>query len=223
MKFLLSFEEARVISALVEKQLTTPEYYPMSLNGLKNACNQKSNRHPVVQFEEATVLNALDSMRKQQLIMLVSGAGSRVRKYEHRLREQLHLNQYELAALAMLMLRGPQTIGEIRSRTERLADFPDLESVEACLKDLCSEDRNPQPLVQKLPTMPGHKESRYVHLLSGAPDIEALSESFPATAPRAAVTANAAMEALAAQVAALSADLETLREAFESFKAQFED
>src|SRR5712691_11490008 len=137
--------EVRVLGALLEKDLTTPEYYPLTLNALQNACNQKSSREPVVNYDETTVVQGLDLLRQKQLVLKVSGAGHRVEKYSHRLGETLNLGRRELALLCVLMLRGPQTVGELRGRTERMHDFEDLEEVERCLEVLAARD--PDPLV----------------------------------------------------------------------------
>ena len=223
MAYILSEEEARVLGALLEKQMTTPEYYPMSVNALTNACNQKSNRHPVVNYEESTVLETVDSLRRKGLAIVVTGAGSRVRKYEHKVKETLFLNQKEQAALCMLMLRGPQTVGEIRTRTDRMATFQDLTEVEDTLRDLAAKERTPQPLVMMLPRFPGQKENRYIHLLSGEPDVEALSaEEAAATAVSSRSANETRITELEAKVENLSGELQALKEQFNQFRKQFE-
>src|ERR1700682_5073256 len=150
--------EARVLGSLLEKEITTPEYYPLSVNALVAACNQKSNRDPVVQFDEATVEQALQSLRDKGLLLTISGAGSRVPKYGHRISERLNLGRRELAILCELMLRGHQTLGDLRNRADRMLKFGDLSEVESVI------DRMPE-LITKLPRRPGEKEARYAHLL----------------------------------------------------------
>ena len=153
-----------MLGALLEKEITTPEYYPLSLNALVNACNQKSNRDPAVNFDEDTVEQALHSLRDKGLLLSITGAGSRVQKYAHRISEKLNLGRPELAILCELMLRGPQTLGELRTRAERMHPFDDLEQVQSVI------DRLPE-LIMKLERRPGEKESRFAHLLSGPPAI----------------------------------------------------
>src|ERR1700683_54398 len=159
--------EVRVLGALMEKEVATPEYYPLSLNALVNACNQKSNREPVVAYDEDTVETALDGLRAKGLAVRISGQDMRVPKHAHRLSEVINLGRREAAVLCVLMLRGPQTTGELRGRTERLYQFDDLEAVDACLARLMEWE--PEPLVARLPRQVGYKEVRYAHLLSGEP------------------------------------------------------
>jgi uncharacterized protein len=161
----LSDVEVRVLGALVEKDITTPDYYPLSLNALVNACNQKNNREPVMALGEEAVRAALDSLQRQRLAGPASGADSRVTKYEHRLQEVFNFDRRETAILCVLMLRGAQTPGELRGRTERMYRFEELEDVVATLERLSQRD---PPLAAILPRQPGTKESRYTHLLSGA-------------------------------------------------------
>ena len=168
--------EARVLGALLEKEITTPEYYPLTLNALVNACNQKSNRDPVVSFDEGSVQDALESLKQKRLSAVLSaGSGSRVAKYSHRLSETLNLGRRETALICELLLRGPQTLGELRSRAERMHRFQDIEEVEACLRTLIQ--RSPDPLVTELPRQPGTKEPRFSHLLSGEPAQDAPGET----------------------------------------------
>ena len=202
--------EVRVLGSLLEKEITTPEYYPLSLNALVNACNQKSNRDPVVNYDEDTVEQALQSLRDKGLLLSITGAGSRVMKYGHRISEKLNLGRRELAILCELMLRGPQTPGELRTRTERMHRFDDLAELEAVI------DRMPELMV-KLPRRAGEKESRYAHLLSGAPAAGAEESQAPAAAPRAD-----RIGALEAEVAQLRTDLEDLKQQFARFQKQFE-
>ncbi len=208
MDFVLHPIEARVLGALLEKEITTPEYYPLSLNALTNACNQKSNRDPVVNFDDSTVEQALQSLRDKGLLLSKTGAGSRVMKYGHRISEKLNLGRRELAILCELMLRGPQTLGELRTRAERMHPFDDLTEVEAVL------DRNPELFV-KLPRRAGEKEARYAHLLSGEP---AIAEPEAAIAqPR-----HDRLSALEDEVKQLRTEIEELRTQFAGFKRQFE-
>jgi uncharacterized protein YceH (UPF0502 family) len=202
--------EVRVLGALLEKEITTPEYYPLSLNALINACNQKSNRDPAVSFDEETVEQALRSLRDKGLLLSVSGAGSRVQKYGHRISEKLNLGRPELAVLCELMVRGPQTVGELRTHAGRMHPFDDLDQVQSVI------DRLPE-LITKLERRPGEKESRFAHLLSGAP---AISDELPeAPVPPARADRIAALET---EVAKLRSEVEELRQQFSSFRKQFE-
>src|ERR1700681_1468759 len=194
MELVLTPVEVRVICSLLEKEVTTPEYYPLSLNALVNACNQKSNRDPVVDYDSDTVEQALQSLRDKVLLLAITGAGSRVQKYAHRISEKLNLGRRELAILCELMLRGPQTLGELRTRAERMHPFGDLAEVESVL------DRMPE-LVTKLPRRPGEKEARYAHLLSGEPAISAAPPSNEASPPAPANTGR--ISALEAEIAEL--------------------
>jgi len=205
--------ETRVLGCLIEKELATPEYCPLTLNALVNACNQKSNRDPVLDLSEAEVSLALTSLAHRQLA-IQSGEGGRVAKYRHFLVEKLGLDPYQLALLAELTLRGPQTPGELRSRASRMAEFPDLVSVIGAY--LALEDREP-PLVTTLPRQPGRKESRYAHLLSGPLEVEAPGVPAPSPSVREAVVAPAApgteprIEALEAEVAELRSEVSALK------------
>jgi uncharacterized protein YceH (UPF0502 family) len=201
----LNDTEVRVLASLIEKESTTPEYYPLSLNALMLACNQKSNREPVVSYDEDAVHEALESLRPKKLVR--SAAGSRVVKYEHSFLEVFNLGRRELALLCTLMLRGPQTLGELRDRSERMRSFSDLEEVEACLEGMMRLEA--RPLVKRLARQPGTKEPRYMHLLSGdaEPPIRQASErGVP----------------LEEQVESLRRELEELREEFSRFRRQFE-
>lgn len=161
--------EIRVLGALLEKELATPEYYPLTVNALQNACNQKSSREPVVHYDESTVEQALELLRSKNLSLKVSGAGHRVEKYAHRLGETFNLGRRESALLCVLMLRGPQTVGELRGRTERMHDFADLDEVEHVLETLAQ--REPEPLVTRMP------RGRWAQLLGGTPDASAEPET----------------------------------------------
>ena len=203
--------EVRVLGALVEKEATTPDYYPLSLNALVNACNQKSNREPVVAYDEETVEDALERLRAKGLAVRITGGDARVPKHAHRLGETFNLGRPESAVLCVLMLRGPQTVGELRGRTERMYAFDGLEAVENCLARL-AESTQPGPLVARLPRQAGSRDARYGHLLSGA------LPSVPEEAPRPAERPSpleARVEQLEREIAALRAEWEVFRKQFE--------
>jgi len=210
MDFSLHPHEVRVLGALIEKEVTTPEYYPLSLNALVAACNQKSNRDPVVNFDEATVDEVLRSLRDKGLLLTISGAGSRVPKYGHRISEKLNLGRRESAVLCELMVRGPQTLGELRSRAERMHQFGDLDEVQSVIDRMAE-------LIVKLPRRPGEKEARYAHLLSGAPSVSENEPDAPAPPPRAD-----RVTALENEVALLRSELQDLKDQFAVFRRQFE-
>jgi hypothetical protein len=210
--------EVRVLGALIEKEITTPEYYPLSLNALVNACNQKSNRDPAVSYDEDEVDQALESLRARGLALRSTGAGSRVPKHAHRFSEQLNPDRREAAILCELMLRGPQTVGELRTHTERMHRFDDTGEVETVLERLI--DRTPDPLVARLPRRPGEKEVRFTHLLSGAPAIaenETQDVSAAPPSPRADRVAQLEIE-----VARMRDELDSLKAQFAQFRRQFE-
>jgi uncharacterized protein YceH (UPF0502 family) len=215
MSYSLSEVEARVLGALVEKESTTPEYYPLSLNALVNACNQKSNREPVMTLGEDAVRSAIRSLNDLGFTRFASSADSRVGKYEHRLNETFNFHRHEIAILCVLLLRGPQTPGELRTRTERMYAFADLESVHSALNMLAKRE---PPLVKVLPRQPGTKESRYVHLLSDVPEMNAAEgERVTEPAPR-----TDRLGGLEAEIQQLRADVSALREQFAQFRKQFE-
>src|SRR4030088_2792077 len=164
MEFSLTETEVRVLGSLIEKDITTPEYYPLSLNALVNACNQKTNRDPVMQLDEAAVREALDGLQEQRMAGPARGADSRVTKYEQRLQEVFNFTRPEIAVLCVLLLRGPQTPGELRGRAERMHRFETLDDVQSALQKLMQRDPT---LVKVLPRPPGTKESRWVHLMAG--------------------------------------------------------
>src|SRR5450432_277318 len=170
MPFILTSIEARVLGALIEKDITTPDYYPLSLNALVNACNQKNNRDPVMTLDEESVRQALGTLQEKRLAGPASGADSRVTKFEHRLQEVFNFDRREIAIVCVLLLRGPQTPGELRGRTERMYHFEALEDVHSTIQRLT--DRQPS-LARILPRQPGTKESRYTHLFSGEPPLSA--------------------------------------------------
>lgn len=219
--------ETRILGCLLEKERITPESYPLTLNALAAACNQSTNREPVVSYDERTVEGGIDSLRQKQLAMIVHTAGARVPKYRHRLPDQYELSTQETAVLCVLMLRGPQTPGELRSRAERLGGPVALPDVEALLEGLARGDA---PLVQSLPARPGQKERRYVQLLSG-PFQAAEGEppqprrSTPPAAQGPSVVAGGDSERLAAlegEVAALKTSLSNLQAELAAFRRQFE-
>ncbi len=219
MNILLSDNEVRVLGCFIEKEMTTPEYYPLTLNALTNACNQKSNRDPVVALDETDVVRALDRLRHHGLAMQ-AGEGGRVPRYRHSLMEKLHLEPEELAVMAELMLRGPQTVGEIRGRADRMHSLSSLEEVEAILKTLAERE---VPLVVQLPRQPGRKECRHMQLLAGLPDLSEEAAAPPSEAATLKVRAeNERIAALEAEVAALRADLDALRQEMTEFRSQFE-
>ena len=210
MDWVLDVPEARVLGALLEKEIATPEYYPLSLNALVNACNQKSNRDPVVSYDDATVEQALEMLRAKGLAVRITGGDSRVPKHGQRFTEALNLGRREAALLCVLMLRGPQTPGELRSRGERLYSFEDLDGVESTLNHLTE-----QGMVKKLPRQAGSRESRYAHLFSG--DVESAEESVrPATA------APARGGATEERLAVLERDVAELKREFDAFRKRFE-
>jgi uncharacterized protein YceH (UPF0502 family) len=214
---LLNSVEVRVLGALIEKEITTPEYYPMTLNALVNACNQKSNREPVVSYDDDSVEEAVESLRHKKLTYVITGAGMRVPKYSHRLGESLNLGRREVALLCVLMLRGHQTLGELRDRTERMHSFADLEEVESCLDHLAQME---PPLVKKLPRQPGTKEPRYCHLLSG--DVQPAEPGREMEPERRVPMSADRMASLEAQVASLWEEVEDLKRQFAEFRRQFE-
>lgn len=217
----LSDIEVRAMGCLVEKELTTPEYYPLTLNALKMACNQKSNREPVVSYDDKTVVRAIESLREKQLALLVTGHGSRVPKYKHTFARRFQLNEQEVAVLCVLMLRGPQTVGELRGRTARLYEFSDLAELTETLHSLSA--RGEGAFVMQLPRQPGRKESRYAHLLSGEPEITEEVLALPREAAvRAVFAEDERIAKLEAEVQELRAELEELKQRFGDFKQQFE-
>ena len=216
MEIVLTDEEARVLGSLVEKEVTTPDYYPLSLNALLNACNQKSNREPVMNLGEDDVRRALGDLNRKGLAGAASSADSRVPKFEHRLQEVLNLDRRETAVLCVLLLRGPQTPGELRGRTERMYPFHDLDEVQSALQRLIQRD---PALVAALRRQPGTKELRYAHLLSG--EVEAW-EPPPLSKSVAAGETPDRLERLESEVAQLRAEVAELQQQLADFKRQFE-
>jgi uncharacterized protein len=201
--------EARVLGALVEKQITTPEYYPLTLNALTLACNQKNNRHPVSAYTENEVAQAVETLREKNLVYVYYGSTSRVPKYKHVMPEVLHLTPAETALMCVLLLRGPQTPGELRGNAARLHSFTGLDEIEETLGGLITHE--PEPLVTRLPRQAGQKEVRFAHLLSG----EIRVEELPLAAP------TSSRQTLEQKVDALVAEVERLRVELEEFKKQF--
>jgi hypothetical protein len=217
---LIDAVETRVLGSLMEKEATTPDYYPQSLNALVNACNQKNNRDPVMTLDEPAVRQALESLQSKRLAGPTSSSDSRVTKYEHRAQEVYNFTRGESAILCVLLLRGPQTPGELRGRTERIHRFEHLDEVLSAMQRLMQRD---PPLARVLPRQPGTKESRYMHLLSG--DI-ADDDLGVARAPS-PVTANSAADVsriirLEEEVVDLRREVADLKQQMESFRKQFE-
>lgn len=203
----LDAASVRVLGVLIEKEMATPDYYPLSLNALINACNQKTNRDPVTSLGEAEVAAALGELEALGLARRVTGEG-RVVKYAHRVYEELDLGNRETAVLGVLLLRGPQTAGELRSRTQSLYAFDDLDAVEACLGRLMA--REPEPLVTRMALRPGTKEPRYAQLLGEVGEVTEVAE-----APDRVARLEAAVESLTREVAEMRAQLEEFRRQFE--------
>lgn len=212
MNILLTAEEARVLGALMEKEVSTPDHYPLSLNALTNACNQTTSRDPIVRYDEDTVVHALDSLRGKKLLREIDQAGGRVRKYQQQFSIWHDLDSQAHAVMTLLLLRGAQTPGELKSRSDRLAEFRDLAEVEAVLERLGA--RNP-PFAVRLPRLPGTKESRHMHLLCGGVDAAALAEGEVAAVGSGGLS-------LSDRVSRLEADVAKLREELSVFRKQFE-
>src|SRR6202140_775054 len=215
---LLNEVEARVLGALMEKEITTPDYYPLSLNALVNACNQKSNRDPATNLDDDAVRSALRALHDNSLARSVSAADSRVTKYEHRLQEAFNFDRREAAVFCELLLRGPQTPGELRTRAERMHRFDDLNEAQSALQRLTNRE---PPLVKVLARQPGTKESRYMHLLSGEPDTVTAPEAHEPSqiASRQSDDKDSRLES---EVAELRKDIADLRQQFAAFRKQFE-
>lgn len=210
--------ETRVLGSLIEKDITTPDYYPLSLNALVHACNQKNNRDPVMNLDESAVRDALTNLQEKRLAGPARGADSRVAKFEHRLQEVFNFDRREIAVVGVLLLRGPQTPGEIRSRTDRMYHFEALDDVVSTLDRLAQRE---PPLARMLPRQPGTKESRYAHLFSGEPQQEEDVARAPSPAP-AANSTNTRLDALEAEVARLRQELIDVQQQLAAFRKQFE-
>ena len=212
----LTAVETRVLGSLIEKDITTPDYYPLSLNALVNACNQKNNRDPVMTLDEVAVRDALSALQEKCLTGPASGADSRVTKFEHRLQEAFNFDRREIALICVLLLRGPQTPGELRSRTDRMYHFETLEDVVSTLDRLSHRDPS---LVLMLARQPGTKESRYMHLFSGEPPEGSVAL---APSPVAASPDVDRLTKLEEEVSRLRADLSEVQQQLASFRKQFE-
>ena len=213
--------EARVLGCLMEKSVTTPDYYPLTLNALTHACNQKSNRNPVLNLDEKNVVAGVDGLRDKKLAWLISPAGSKVPKYEHRFQEAFQTDEAEQALLCELLLRGPQTVGELRSHAGRLCDFASITAVSEVFQKLMS--REPEPLVIELPRQPGRKEPRYMHLLCGPVDLSGQDTTAPEEPARVALQAETErIQALEDTLATVQEELAALRSEFTEFRQQFE-
>lgn len=217
---LLTVIEIRVLGSLIEKQITTPEYYPLTVNALIAACNQKNNRNPVTSLNEGDVEDALYTLREKNLAYVFHGSTSRVPKYKHVVPEVMHLSPAEVAAMCVLMLSGAQTVGEIRTRGYRLYEFPSLEVVEETLRSLSSRDSD--PLVTKLPRQPGQKEARFAHLLCGEVNVEQADDAPSVSKVTRRANDSERVAKLEEQVQTLTQQVEALTSQFESFKKQFE-
>ena len=226
MDFILDPVALRVLGALIEKEVTTPDYYPLSLNALVNACNQKSNREPVMQLSEEEVTVALDSLKEKHLVWQRSVTGARVYKYEHNLRSFYPFSEQETGVLCVLLLRGPQTVGEVRTRTERLCRFASLDETEGVIRKLMTEEKG--PFILELPRQPGRKEPRFVHLFSGREWAESFINASSDTVSESMVTVPGGKNLtdriveLETAVAVLQDELCALREEFITLKSELE-
>ena len=220
MDFELTVLECRILGCLIEKAFTTPDQYPLTLNSLTNACNQKSNRHPVMSCDETSVVRGLEMLKERNLVVRSEGGGSLVPKYRHVLPEQLPLDEQELALVCELLIRGPQTPGELNSRTARMVNFDNLDALKTVLTGLENRD---DPVVMALPREVGRKEIRHGQLLGGAPEID---DSPAGAAPEAATIVvqaeNDRIAALENEVAALRTELDEMAQAFARFRQQFD-
>jgi uncharacterized protein YceH (UPF0502 family) len=215
MDIVLNEEEIRVLGALIEKQVATPEYYPLTMKALVAACNQKSNRHPVVSYDEQVAERAMNGLREKKLGWVIKRADSRVLKYGHIFSEVFHLSPDETAAMCVLMLRGSLTPGEIRSSAGRLYDFRDLSEVEAALRRLVENEQG--PLIVMIPRQPGQKEARYAHLLAGQIDVDQIQLS-----PSYQASLATPLSSVEEEIRALRSEIQELRDEFYEFKKQFE-
>jgi uncharacterized protein len=219
MPTILTDIETRILGSLVEKQVTTPEYYPLTLNALTLACNQKNNRQPVTSYSDDQVAQALETLREKNLAYVFYGSTSRVPKYKHVMPEVMHLSHPEVAIMCVLMLRGAQTPGELRGNASRLHEFNGLDEIEQTLNALISRD---EPLVVRLPRQPGQKEMRFAHLLSGEFDLEAIVTEAERPAATTRRSSGEQMERLEQKVDSLTNEVERLRLQFEEFRKQFD-
>jgi len=211
--------ETRVLGSLIEKDITTPDYYPLSLNALVNACNQKNNREPVMTLDESAVRDTLATLQEKRLAGPASGADSRVTKFEHRLQEVFNFDRREIAVVCVLLLRGPQTPGELRGRTDRMYRFEALEDVVSTLDRLAQRER---PLVRILPRQPGTKESRYTHLFCGEPPEQPELARMPSVAAASGNSAADRIAKLEEDVSRIRAELAEVQQQLATFRKQFE-
>ncbi len=216
---ILNETETRIIASLVEKQMTTPEYYPLTLNALVNACNQKSNREPVVSYDDKTVTDVLERLRDRNLVYVFYGSNSRVPKYKHMLPSVYELEPAEVAVMCVMMLRGPQTLGELRTRTERLFQFEGLGEIQETLDGLIRRD---DPLVVKIDRQPGQKEARFAQLLNGEFDVDAFAAAVATHRVSGGGADNQRVEKLEEEVAELRIEIESIKQTFDEFRKQFE-
>ena len=218
---LLTQEETRVLGCLIEKSYTTPDYYPMTLNALLNACNQKSSRHPIMEYGEDSVERAIDGLRDKGWATLVHTAGGRTRKFKHEARHEFQFTDGELAILCVLMLRGAQTVGELRSRTERIAKFESLQDVEDTIGELGKG--YPREFVRELPRVAGKKDARFIHQLCDEPDDQPLMEAVP-TARTAEYSGDLGqrVDLLESELRNIRAEMDGLRKTMAEFRGQFE-
>ena len=219
MNILLTAVEARVLGSLMEKDITTPDYYPLSLNALVNACNQKNNREPVINLDEEAVHQALTTLQEKRLAGPTSSADSRVTKYEHRSQEVFNFTRAETAIFCVLLLRGPQTPGELRGRSERMHRFEHLDEVQSTLQRLMQRE---PPLVTMLARQPGTKESRYAHLLCGDVEDAVVARAHSPASSSANSTGDERVQQLENEVADLRNQMADLKEQFARFRKQFE-
>lgn len=213
MEIVLDSTEVRILGCLIEKEMTTPEYYPLSLNALVNACNQKSNRNPLVSYDETAVAQGLDSLQKKDFTRKIQSGGSRVPKYLHAVLDRFDLSRQEMAILCELMLRGPQTVGELRTRAERMSAFENLQAAEKTLQGLMEHD---PPLVVKLPRETGRKECRYMHLFSGSTIAEKTAHDLPGEP----VQQRERINRLEVEIERLRSELDELKQAFTDLRSQ---
>lgn len=220
MRIVLNEYELRTLGALVEKQIATPDYYPMTLNALVNACNQKNHRDPVVVYDEATVARALEGLREKNLAYVFHGSEARAPKYGHLFPKAFDLSEAEVPLMCVLILRGPQTPGELRSRSQHLRAFESLAEVESLLQGLSLRE---EPLIVKLPRQPGSRESRFAHLLGGAVEMEQIeAEPRAPSSVQQSQGGNEKIAKLEEEVAALRRELNELNRQFAEFRKQFE-
>lgn len=220
MDIVLNDIEVRILGCLIEKENTTPDYYPLTLNSLVSACNQKSNRNPIVSYDETTVVRGLDGLQDKGFSEKIYKADSRVPKYQHLFTKKFNLSRSEIAVLCVLMLRGPQTAGEIRGRSERIYKFDGLNEVDEAINSLTHKE---QPMLTKLPRQPGRKESRYMHLLAGEPDITEHDKNIADEAATLQVRSeNERIAVLENEMAALRRDFDNLKKEFMDLKSQFD-